>query len=78
MNEKAVFGLIPGFVLIVLAIQSGILWWAIPAGIVSAATVFYFSRNLQATAIAGATVVAGISWIGIADLLSPGWYNTLL
>ena len=78
MDRMTAMTAIGAVVLVVLVIQSGVLWWAIPAGIVSASTAFYFLRDLKVASIAGASATAGISLLGVVNLLNPGWYSTVL
>ena len=78
MEGKTVGAVAAGLVLFLLAVQSGVLLWAILAGIVIGSTVFFVSRDWKAASTTGVFVTVVISAFGIVSMLSPGWYKTLL
>ena len=71
-------GLVAVIFLIALVLQSGVLWLAIPAGLIAVGASFYFSRNLKGSAITGVLVVSILSLLGAFGEISPDWYRTLL
>ena len=76
--EQAIFGLIGMVILVALAAASGILPWALFAGLGTSASVGIVSRKLMAAMVAGSIVTAIVSAFGIASMLSPGWYQGLV
>ena len=78
MRQGTAFGLVAIIFLIALVIQSGVLWLAIPAGLIAAGASFYFSRNPKGSAITGALVVGSLALLGAFGEISPDWYKTLL
>ena len=70
--EQTIFGIVALLVLVVLAAASGILPWAMFAGMGTSISVGIVTRKLVAAMIAGAAVTAVVSAFGIGVMLSSG------
>lgn len=74
-----------GFVAIVLmfvlAWESGYVPWAILMGIATGTAVMAVSRKgktWKLAILAGILVMVAVSILGVFDVVSPGWYTTVL
>lgn len=65
-------------VIVIAAIQSGLLPWAFLLGILTFAATLVLSRDLKLASGAGGMVAMLITMIGVANVLSPGWHQDLL
>ena len=78
MDSNTVGSAIIGIVLLVLAAKSGVLFWAILAGITIGLVALFVLRDWKASSTVGAFVAVVISAFGIAAMVVPGWYKELL
>ncbi len=67
-----------GLLLLVLAVASGSLPWAIFGGLGAFGVTMVASRQWTNALLVGAGVAIVISAFGIAAMLSPGWYKGVL
>ena len=77
-NEEIIGVLGLGLVFAFMAFASGVLWWAIAGGVVVAGVVYSLTREWKTARETGVLATAVISAFGVASMLSPGWYKTLL
>ena len=61
-----------------MAFASGVLLWAIAGGVVVTGVVYGLTRERKTARDAGVLATAVISAFGVASMLSPGWYQSLL
>ena len=82
MDEKTIVTIVVGIVAILvvlsLVVQSGVLPWAIFAGVIALVVTLLVSRELKAAAAAGGITSAAVSFFGVLAMMSPGWYQSLL
>ena len=67
-----------GLVLLMVALVSGILVWAIPGGFLSSGITLWLTKDVRSSAAVGIIVAAVITAFGIANFISPGWYGAYL
>ena len=76
-QELAVAGV---FLLILLlaAIQSGVIPWAILFGTLAFVAALWLFRQWQPALWTGGSVAGAITAIGILNVLAPGWHQNLI
>ena len=71
-------GFVAVSVFAIAAIQSGLLYWAFLFGVLAFTATLVLSRDLKLASGAGGIVAVLITMIGVANVLSPGWHQSLL
>ena len=61
-----------------IAFVSGVLLWAIVGGVAVAAVFYFVSRERRLALDTGFIAIVLITAFGVASMLSPGWYQSLL
>lgn len=77
MSSKTVGQGMFGVGFVVLAFASGVLPWAIAIGAAAGAVSFLIRRTWQIALFWGGSTAVMVSALGIATMLSPGWYEGL-
>lgn len=67
-----------GLFLLVLAIESGSLLWAIISGVGAYGLTLAVSRQRKKALVVGVVVATFITVFGIATMMSPGWYRDII
>ncbi len=76
-DRLVAIGLGIGVILVLLAVTSGVLPWAILGGVVVAGVAYWQTYEWETAGIAGAIAAGAILLIGGMSVLSPGWYQGL-
>lgn len=82
MNQKTLttigLGILAVIGFLTLALESGVLPWAIILGLLTSAVMLLWLREWKSACLAGGGVAFVIVSFGILALLSPGWYRDLM